>query len=31
MNEVILPLGILQPPFYDPERPEVVNYGGDLG
>ena len=28
MNEIILPLGILQHPFYKPDRPAVLNYGG---
>jgi len=27
MNEIIIPLGILQPPFYKSSRPEVMNYG----
>ena len=28
MNEVILPLGILQHPFYKAARPDVLNFGG---
>ena len=28
MNQVILPLGILQPPFYDARRPDALNFGG---
>ena len=28
MNEIILPLGILQSPFYDAERADVLNFGG---
>lgn len=28
MNEIILPLGILQHPFYQAARPAVFNYGG---
>jgi len=28
MNEIIIPLGILQPPFYKSGRPEVMNFGG---
>jgi predicted metalloendopeptidase len=23
MNEIMIPMGILQPPFYNPDRPEV--------
>ena len=28
MNEIILPLGILQHPFFNSERADVLNYGG---
>ncbi|MGH9682358.1 MAG: M13 family metallopeptidase [Candidatus Acidiferrales bacterium] len=28
MNEIVFPAGILQPPFYDPNRDEAMNYGG---
>ena len=28
MNKIIIPLGILQDPFYDSDRPDVLNYGG---
>ncbi|HEY6122575.1 MAG TPA: M13 family metallopeptidase, partial [Pyrinomonadaceae bacterium] len=28
MNEIVFPAGILQPPFYDPEADDAVNYGG---
>jgi putative endopeptidase len=28
MNEIVFPAGILQPPFYDPNADEAVNYGG---
>ena len=28
MNKIIIPLGILQDPFYDANRPDVLNYGG---
>jgi putative endopeptidase len=27
-NEIVFPAGILQPPFYDPNRDNAVNYGG---
>ncbi len=27
-NEIVFPAGILQPPFYDPEADDAVNYGG---
>ncbi len=28
MNEIVFPAGILQPPIYDPNRDEALNYGG---
>lgn len=28
MNEIVFPAGILQPPFYDPNADDAVNYGG---
>src|SRR5260221_617295 len=28
MNEIVFPAGILQPPFYDPEADDAINYGG---
>jgi predicted metalloendopeptidase len=28
MNEIVFPAGILQPPFYDPEADDALNYGG---
>jgi putative endopeptidase len=28
MNEIVFPAGILQPPFYDPNVDDAVNYGG---
>jgi len=28
MNEVVFPAGILQPPFYDPNADDAINYGG---
>jgi putative endopeptidase len=28
MNEIVFPAGILQPPFYDPDADDAVNYGG---
>ena len=28
MNEIILPLGILRPPFYKRSRPDLLNFGG---
>src|SRR5262249_11679614 len=27
-NEIVFPAGILQPPFYDPQADDAVNYGG---
>ncbi len=27
MNEIVFPAGILQPPFFDPEAADAVNYG----
>jgi predicted metalloendopeptidase len=27
MNEIVFPAGILQPPFYDPNRDDAMNYG----
>lgn len=27
-NEIVFPAGIMQPPFFDPEMPDAVNYGG---
>lgn len=27
-NEIVFPAGILQPPFYDPQRDDAMNYGG---
>jgi putative endopeptidase len=27
-NEIVFPAGILQPPFYDPNRDDALNYGG---
>jgi len=27
-NEIVFPAGILQPPFYDPNRDDAMNYGG---
>jgi putative endopeptidase len=27
-NEIVFPAGILQPPFFDPEMDDAVNYGG---
>ncbi len=27
MNDINFPAGILQPPFYDPQEPDAVNYG----
>lgn len=27
-NEIVFPAGILQPPFYDPEADDAINYGG---
>ena len=27
-NEIVFPAGILQPPFYDPDADDAVNYGG---
>jgi putative endopeptidase len=28
MNEIVFPAGILQPPFFDPQRDDAYNYGG---
>jgi putative endopeptidase len=28
MNEIVFPAGILQPPFYDPQADDAINYGG---
>ncbi|MCB0431413.1 MAG: M13 family metallopeptidase [Flavobacteriales bacterium] len=28
LNEIVFPAGILQPPFYDPQADDAVNYGG---
>ncbi len=28
LNEIVFPAGILQPPFFDPEADDAVNYGG---
>ncbi len=28
LNEIVFPAGILQPPFYNPEADDAVNYGG---
>jgi putative endopeptidase len=28
MNEIVFPAGILQPPFFDPEADDAINYGG---
>jgi predicted metalloendopeptidase len=28
LNEIVFPAGILQPPFFDPERDDAYNYGG---
>ena len=28
MNEIVFPAGILQPPFYDPNADDAINYGG---
>src|SRR5208283_3561667 len=28
MNEIVFPAGILQPPFYNPNADDAVNYGG---
>ncbi len=28
MNQIVFPAGILQPPFYDPNRDDAMNYGG---
>ena len=27
-NEVVFPAGVLQPPLFDPDAPDAVNYGG---
>ena len=29
MNEIVFPAAILQPPFFDPDADDAVNYGGD--
>lgn len=28
LNEIVFPAGILQPPYYDPDRDDAYNYGG---
>ena len=28
MNEIVFPAGIMQPPFFDPNADDAVNYGG---
>ena len=28
MNEIVFPAAILQPPFFDPEADDAINYGG---
>ncbi len=28
MNEIVFPAGIMQPPFFDPDADDAVNYGG---
>lgn len=28
MNEIVFPAAILQPPFFDPDGPDALNYGG---
>ncbi|MCC9167668.1 M13 family metallopeptidase [Pontibacter harenae] len=28
MNEIVFPAGIMQPPFFDPQADDAVNYGG---
>ncbi len=28
MNEIVFPAGILQPPFYNPDADDAINYGG---
>src|SRR3984957_19927863 len=28
LNEIVFPAGIMQPPFYDPNRDDAMNYGG---
>lgn len=28
LNEIVFPAGIMQPPFFDPEADDAVNYGG---
>src|SRR5205085_587538 len=28
MNEIVFPAGIMQPPFFDPQADDAINYGG---
>lgn len=28
LNEIVFPAGIMQPPFYDPQADDAINYGG---